>query len=73
MHVHGHHSQSFYDGHPFAWYTSNGTTGTTYLSDVYTYHNIQPAATLWYHDHTMGMTRLNVQVRGTRVQQNMQV
>lgn len=27
---------------------------------VFHYDNDQPAATLWYHDHTLGMTRLNV-------------
>ncbi len=27
---------------------------------VFQYDNAQPAATLWYHDHTLGMTRLNV-------------
>ena len=27
---------------------------------VFQYNNDQPAATLWYHDHTLGMTRLNV-------------
>ena len=26
----------------------------------YVYPNSQPATTLWYHDHTLGMTRLNV-------------
>jgi len=26
----------------------------------YRYRNDQPATTLWYHDHTLGMTRLNV-------------
>jgi FtsP/CotA-like multicopper oxidase with cupredoxin domain len=26
----------------------------------YSYENTQPAATLWYHDHALGMTRLNV-------------
>ncbi|MFU8829142.1 MAG: DNRLRE domain-containing protein, partial [Phycisphaerales bacterium] len=29
-------------------------------SDLYTYPNDQPAATLWYHDHALGITRLNV-------------
>lgn len=24
------------------------------------YENTQPATTMWYHDHTMGITRLNV-------------
>jgi spore coat protein A len=27
---------------------------------VFQYNNDQPASTLWYHDHTLGMTRLNV-------------
>jgi hypothetical protein len=27
---------------------------------TFTYPNDQPATTLWYHDHTLGMTRLNV-------------
>lgn len=26
----------------------------------YSYENTQPATTLWYHDHSLGMTRLNV-------------
>ncbi|MGD8380372.1 MAG: multicopper oxidase domain-containing protein [Gammaproteobacteria bacterium] len=26
----------------------------------FTYNNDQPSTTLWYHDHTLGMTRLNV-------------
>jgi spore coat protein A, manganese oxidase len=26
----------------------------------YTYRNDQPATTLWFHDHTLGMTRSNV-------------
>jgi FtsP/CotA-like multicopper oxidase with cupredoxin domain len=29
-------------------------------SAAFKYMNDQPAATLWYHDHTLGMTRLNV-------------
>ncbi|HYN31706.1 MAG TPA: multicopper oxidase [Ilumatobacteraceae bacterium] len=33
--------------------TSNGTA-------VFQYPNTQDATTLWYHDHTLGMTRLNV-------------
>jgi FtsP/CotA-like multicopper oxidase with cupredoxin domain len=27
---------------------------------IFRYRNDQPAATLWYHDHSLGMTRLNV-------------
>ena len=35
-------------------------TGTA----VYQYENTQPTSTLWYHDHTLGMTRLNVYAAG---------
>jgi spore coat protein A len=34
--------------------------GWTPGSAVFQYGNDQDAATLWYHDHTLGMTRLNV-------------
>jgi FtsP/CotA-like multicopper oxidase with cupredoxin domain len=37
-------------------YHHNWDTGTV----SFKYPNDQPAATLWYHDHTLGMTRLNV-------------
>jgi FtsP/CotA-like multicopper oxidase with cupredoxin domain len=36
--------------------TNDGTTG---YADYY-YRQDQPAATLWYHDHSLGMTRSNV-------------
>ncbi len=36
--------------------TKNTIPGTAF----YSYENTQPATTLWYHDHAMGMTRLNV-------------
>jgi spore coat protein A len=36
--------------------TNNGTLG---YADYY-YRQDQPATTLWYHDHALGMTRLNV-------------
>ena len=31
---------------------------------TFTYKNDQPSTTLWYHDHTLGMTRLNVYAMG---------
>ena len=34
--------------------------GPTYVKKVYHYDNSQEAATLWYHDHALGITRLNV-------------
>ncbi len=35
---------------------SNSVAGSAY----YSYPNDQPATTIWFHDHTLGMTRLNV-------------
>jgi bilirubin oxidase len=75
-HVHGAHVPSISDGNPLAWYlpdAKNIPTGYyrkgTYYNTVapaepgtawFEYPNSQRAATIWYHDHTMGMTRLNV-------------
>jgi spore coat protein A len=55
---------TFYD--PFAaqasvkGYVAPGTTAWETGTSVFQYPNEQSAATLWYHDHTLGMTRLNV-------------
>ncbi|MBI5558871.1 MAG: multicopper oxidase domain-containing protein [Deltaproteobacteria bacterium] len=35
-------------------------TNTVPGSAFYAYENDQPASTIWYHDHALGMTRLNV-------------
>lgn len=59
-HLHGGEVQSDSDGHPEAWYTRNGLYGPAYQSSVDTYPNQQEATTLWYHDHALGITRLNV-------------
>ncbi len=75
-HVHGAHVAANSDGFPTAWYlpkaanTPKGytTRGTAYKSveeappgtAVFEYTNDQPATTLWYHDHSLGITRLNV-------------
>jgi spore coat protein A len=52
-HLHGGHVPAASDGYP----TSTMLPGQQ-LS--YLYPNNQEAATLWYHDHAMGITRLNV-------------
>lgn len=70
-HVHGLEVQSYSDGGPNEWFTYDGIHGSGYstnssLADtpgneaVYYYPNQQQPATLWYHDHALGMTRLNV-------------
>ncbi|RPI96944.1 MAG: bilirubin oxidase, partial [Chloroflexi bacterium] len=75
-HLHGGHTPSVSDGLPEAWYMPAAgdipgeflTQGADYGSvskapagaAVFEYPNDQRAATLWYHDHVLGMTRLNV-------------
>ncbi len=52
VHVHGARVPSESDGYPEDWYTPG-------RSATYHYPNEQEAATLWYHDHAMGLERLN--------------
>lgn len=64
-HLHGGHTESASDGLPEQWYTQDrlGTLqekGAYFEKQEFTYHNDQEAATLWYHDHALGITRLNV-------------
>lgn len=59
-HLHGGETPSIYDGHPDAWFTRGGQKGPAYVTSRYTYPNAQEPATLWYHDHALGITRLNV-------------
>jgi len=67
-HLHGGQNQSFSDGGPNQWFTSNGKHGSDYStymgtnsnSAIYYYPNTQQPTTLWYHDHALGLTRLNV-------------
>ena len=60
-HLHGGHVAPESDGNPDAWFTPGfAQTGSLFSTDIYTYPNDQESATLWYHDHVIGMTRLNV-------------
>jgi spore coat protein A len=52
-HLHGGHVPAAVDGQP-------EYTILPGEIDVYEYPNAQDAATLWYHDHALGITRLNV-------------
>jgi len=60
VHLHGAETESIYDGHPDAWWTPKGEHGYTYATQHYSYPNSQRPALLWYHDHVVGITRLNV-------------
>jgi len=62
-HLHGGHNRSESDGLPDAWFTPWSSTGRQtgrLFNETYAYENDQEAATLWYHDHALGVTRLNV-------------
>ena len=53
VHLHGGHVRTGSDGYP----EDTTLPGET---NVYDYPNHQLPATLWYHDHALGITRLNV-------------
>jgi len=67
-HLHGAEVLPHFDGGPEHWWTSTGLQGLKYRTytptdsnaAIYYYHNSQEPNTLWYHDHALGMTRLNV-------------
>ena len=68
-HLHGGHNLSAFDGTPEQWFTQSkggrgGTgpreVGSEFVSSTMHYANDQQSATLWYHDHALGITRLNV-------------
>lgn len=60
-HLHGGHTESASDGQPDAWFTQDfEQRGEFFQKYIYRYANDQRGGTLWYHDHTIGMTRLNV-------------
>lgn len=61
VHLHGANVAADSDGHPEAWFTRNNQfVGAKYTREIYEYTNHQAGATLWYHDHAIGITRLNV-------------
>jgi FtsP/CotA-like multicopper oxidase with cupredoxin domain len=66
VHLHGAEVPSASDGFPEFWFTAdpsapaNGLGGPRGNQVVYQYPNQQPGTTLWYHDHSLGITRLNV-------------
>ena len=67
-HLHGAEVRSTSDGGPEQWFTSTGNKGADYATEeptdanaaVYRYPNGQLPTTLFYHDHALGMTRINV-------------
>ncbi|XP_010243812.1 PREDICTED: multicopper oxidase LPR1-like [Nelumbo nucifera] len=61
VHLHGGVHESQYDGHALAWFTSGfRETGSSWSTSTYTYPNVQHSGNLWYHDHAIGLTRVNL-------------
>ena len=60
IHLHGGHTEPASDGHPEAWFTPRfKKTGGEFRKKLYNYSNTQDATALWYHSHTIGLTRLD--------------
>lgn len=60
-HVHGGHSDSQFDGNPEFFFSPGWVVrGPQWVDKKFVYQNDQPAGTVWYHDHALGITRLNV-------------
>ena len=63
-HLHGGHVPWTSDGGPKSWYTTGKkpiiADPAFFNGDTYDYPNNQPGTTLWFHDHAMGITRMNV-------------
>ncbi len=68
-HLHGGLTPWFSDGTPFQWFTPGGQAGVSFMNvpgrnpppgtATYYYPNDQSARLVWYHDHAIGITRLN--------------
>ena len=64
IHLHGGRSRPIDDGWPLEWFTNdpnapaNGLGGPPGNFKIYEYPNNQRPSTLWYHDHSLGITRL---------------
>ena len=60
-HVHGGHTDFQFDGNPEFFFSPGWEVrGPQWVEKKYVYLNDQPAGNLWYHDHALGITRLNV-------------
>jgi spore coat protein A len=65
-HLHGGHTDYQFDGNPeFFWSPDYEIVGPQWeplggIIKDFVYNNDQPAGNLWYHDHALGLTRLNV-------------
>lgn len=61
VHLHGGIDEPESDGNSESWFTAGfRQRGPAWVKKKYHYHNLQHPGTLWYHDHAMGLTRINL-------------
>nr|DAD35639.1 TPA_asm: hypothetical protein HUJ06_006279 [Nelumbo nucifera] len=61
VHLHGGIDEPESDGYAKSWFTAGfKERGPTWTKKTYRYHNTQHPGNMWYHDHTMGLTRENI-------------
>ncbi|XP_009797529.1 multicopper oxidase LPR1-like [Nicotiana sylvestris] len=61
VHLHGGIDEPKSDGHSEAWFTKGyKNKGPKWTKKKYHYHNFQHPGTMYYHDHAMGLTRVNI-------------
>ncbi|KAI4313808.1 hypothetical protein L6164_026758 [Bauhinia variegata] len=61
VHLHGAIHEPESDGNSNSWFTARfNETGPTWTKKTYHYPNQQHPGNLWYHDHAMGLTRVNL-------------
>lgn len=61
VHLHGGIGPPDSDGNAEAWFTKGfKARGPTWSKKTYRYDNNQQPGNLWYHDHAMGLTRVNL-------------
>ncbi|XP_052205913.1 multicopper oxidase LPR1-like [Diospyros lotus] len=61
VHLHGAIGEPESDGHAESWFTAGyQERGPTWTKKTYHYYNYQQPGNLWYHDHAMGLTRVNL-------------
>ncbi|KAK3040733.1 hypothetical protein RJ639_029255, partial [Escallonia herrerae] len=61
VHLHGGIDEPESDGNAHSWFTAGfKERGPAWTKKRYHYHNFQQPGNLWYHDHAMGLTRVNL-------------
>ncbi|KAH7293728.1 hypothetical protein KP509_28G039300 [Ceratopteris richardii] len=61
VHLHGSVSEPSSDGNARSWFTRGfHVRGEKWMREHYVYHNSRTTSNMWYHDHALGYTRINI-------------